>query len=61
MPQNNIIKKITLTGTYSSYIVIPKKFLEEMELSKGDLVELELNGSDEIVIKKWNPKKKEGN
>ncbi|MEN8907883.1 MAG: AbrB/MazE/SpoVT family DNA-binding domain-containing protein [Clostridiales bacterium] len=57
MPQNNIIKKITLTGTYSSYIVIPKKFLEEMELNKGDLVELELKDS-EIVIKKWNPKKK---
>lgn len=53
--QDGIRKKVTSTGLYSCYVLIPKKILDSLEIKEDSYVEIskgENCGENCIIIKK---------
>lgn len=50
--QDGIRKKVTSTGLYSCYVLIPKKILDSLEIKEDSYVEIS-KGENCIIIKKY--------
>ena len=49
-------KRKLLVMNYSTYISLPKSWLQNNRLTKGDLVELTMIGSGELMLRRYDGK-----